>query len=177
MDREDRGCRHILQFLGDLRRDDRRSTRSLALYAFLPCGVVLHVGCFGAGHHFSGRSHRGSAVTPRDQAIHAPSLLCPRMSSLSLSGTPKHPDDAADGGYVSFSYFDPLVARRIMLRFSERGVRFNARDASRLDMASAGIGDYDTPVTRYPILARNNRIELLVHPGDQEKARRIVDEV
>jgi hypothetical protein len=56
-------------------------------------------------------------------------------------------------------------------------VRFEARDASRIDMASAGIGDYDTPVTRYPVLARNNRIELLIHSDDQEEARRLVDEV
>jgi uncharacterized membrane protein len=85
--------------------------------------------------------------------------------------------DASGGEYVSFGNFDPLVARRIMRRFSENRVRFQARDASRIDMASAGIGDYDTPVTRYPIRARNNRVELLVHLDDQEEAQRSVDEV
>ena len=83
----------------------------------------------------------------------------------------------SDTGYVSFGYFDPFVARRIMHRFSGHGVRFEARDASRLDMASAGIGDYDTPVTRSPILAGNNRIELLVHSDYPVDAQRMVDEV
>ena len=85
--------------------------------------------------------------------------------------------DASGPQYVSFGNFDPLVARRIMHRFSENRVRFQARDTSRIDMASAGIGDYDTPVTRAPIRARNNRIELLVHSDDQEKVRKSVDEV
>ena len=83
----------------------------------------------------------------------------------------------SDTGYISFGYFDALVAKRIMRRLSKDGVRFEARDASRLDMASAGVGDYDTPVTRYPILARNNRIEILVHSHDQREAQRMVDEV
>jgi hypothetical protein len=64
-----------------------------------------------------------------------------------------------------------------MKRFAEVGVRFEAADASQLDMAGAGIVGYETPLMRYPILARNNRIELLIHPEDQEKARKIVEEV
>ena len=53
----------------------------------------------------------------------------------------------SDPEYVSFGYFDPLVAKRIMRRFSEHGVRFKACDASQLDMASAGIGE-DTLAAR-----------------------------
>ena len=83
----------------------------------------------------------------------------------------------SDGGYISFGYFAPLVARRIMKRFSEQGVRFESSDASQLTMADAGIVDCVTPVTRPPILARNNRIELLVHPADQAEAQKMVDQV
>ena len=86
-------------------------------------------------------------------------------------------NDYSGVAYVSFGYFDPLVARRIMKRFSEENVRFEARDASQLTMADAGIVDYVTPVTRQPIRARNNRIELLVHPGDQAEAGKTVDQI
>ena len=78
--------------------------------------------------------------------------------------------------YVSFGYFDPLVGRRIMKRLSAQHVRLRAHDVSRLDMASAGIVDAVTPATRYPILARNNRLELFIHPEDQNLARKILDE-
>ena len=87
---------------------------------------------------------------------------------------PDKPD--SDDAYVSFGYFDPLVGRRIMKRLSNQQVRVRARDVSRLDMASAGVVDSVTPVTRYPILARNNRIELFIHTEDQSLARRIIDE-
>jgi hypothetical protein len=79
--------------------------------------------------------------------------------------------------YTCMGNFDPLVARRIIRRFAEHKVRYEARDASSLDMAGAGIGDYDAPATRYPIHARINRIRLWVLPEDQEEAQRLIDEV
>jgi hypothetical protein len=79
--------------------------------------------------------------------------------------------------YVTHGYFDPLVARRIVKRFSQEDVRFKVEDASRLDMADAGVVDYVTPSTRYPKLARNNRVELFVHCEDEEKARKIIEEI
>jgi hypothetical protein len=82
----------------------------------------------------------------------------------------------SDDEYVSFGYFDPLVGRRIMKRLSDQQVRLRARDVSRLDMANAGVVDSITPATRYPILARNNRIELFIHTEDQSLARTIMEE-
>jgi hypothetical protein len=85
--------------------------------------------------------------------------------------------DGPSAEYTCLGNFDPLVARRIIRRFAEHNVRFEARDASSLDMAGAGIGEYDTPATRYPVHARINRIRLWVFPEDQLEAERLIDEV
>jgi hypothetical protein len=79
--------------------------------------------------------------------------------------------------YVCLGNFDPLVARRIINRFAEHQVPYEARDASSLDMAGAGIGEYDGPLTRYPIHARINRVRLWVPPDYQRQAARLIDEV
>ena len=90
-------------------------------------------------------------------------------------------DDAdmqgASDEYVSFGYLEPLFARRIMDRLSRHHVRFVARDASRLDVASTGTIDYLSWRDRYPRPARNNRIELLIHSEDQDTARKVIDEM
>jgi hypothetical protein len=52
----------------------------------------------------------------------------------------------SDSEYISYGYFDPLLARRIIKRFAEVGVRFDAADTSRIDMADAGIVGYETPL-------------------------------
>jgi hypothetical protein len=87
------------------------------------------------------------------------------------------PQDESGAPYVTHGYFDPLVARRIVKHFSEESIRFEVTDASRLDMADAGVVDYVTPSTRYPKLARNNRVELFVHCEDEERARKIIEEI
>ena len=84
-------------------------------------------------------------------------------------------DTSAD--YVCLGNFDPLVARRIIERFVQHEVRYEARDASSIEMAGAGIGDYDAPATRYPVRARINRVRLWVSPHDQQKAQGLVEEV
>jgi hypothetical protein len=91
------------------------------------------------------------------------------------SEAPEESGSLAD--YTCMGNFDPLVARRIIRRFAEHNVGYEVRDASSLDMAGAGIGEYDAPATRYPIHARINRIRLWVLPGDQEQAQRLIDEV
>ncbi|HEV2046716.1 MAG TPA: hypothetical protein VGQ95_08970 [Chthoniobacterales bacterium] len=78
--------------------------------------------------------------------------------------------------YVSFGYLDPLIGRRIMDRLSRNQVRFIARDASRLGVASAGIIDYVSWRDPYRVRARINRIELLIHSEDQDTARKVIDE-
>jgi hypothetical protein len=89
-------------------------------------------------------------------------------------------NDADTGGdaeeYVSFGYIEPLLGRRIMERLFRHDVRFIARDASRFDVATAGTVDQLSYRYPYPRLARNNRIELFIHPEDQAVARRIIDE-
>jgi hypothetical protein len=89
---------------------------------------------------------------------------------------PPEPDDE-QGAYISHGYFDPLLARRIMKRFAEEHVRFETADASRIDMADAAVVDVMTPVLRRPRLARVNRVELFIHRDDEEKARKIVEEI
>jgi hypothetical protein len=90
-------------------------------------------------------------------------------------------DDPEMGGasdeYVSFGYLEPLLGRRIMDGLSRHHVRFIARDASRLDVASAGTIDYVSWRDPYPRPARNNRIELLIHSEDQDIARKVIDEI
>jgi hypothetical protein len=44
-------------------------------------------------------------------------------------------EDAPEG-YVSFGYLEPLFGKRIMDRLSRQRVRFTARDASFLDIAT-----------------------------------------
>jgi hypothetical protein len=85
-----------------------------------------------------------------------------------------------DGGsdeYIGFGYLEPLLGRRIMDRLSWHHVRFIARDASRFDVASAGTIDYVSSLDPYPIVARNNRIELFIHPEDEATARKVIDEM
>ena len=78
--------------------------------------------------------------------------------------------------YVSFGYIDPLLGRRIMDRLSREHIRFIARDASRFDVATADTLDQLSYRYPNPRLARNNRIELLVHSEDQILARKVIDE-
>jgi hypothetical protein len=87
------------------------------------------------------------------------------------------PRDRSDAPYVTYGYFDPLVARRIVKRFASESIRFEVADASRIDTADAGVVDYVTPLTRFPLRTRNNRVEIFVHRDDEEKARKIVDEI
>ena len=84
MGRQNRCCRHILQFVGDLRGDGHRSARPLAIFAFLSRGIVLRMGRSCVGNHFPGGSYWGAAVTPSGKAILGPPLLRARMSSVSL---------------------------------------------------------------------------------------------
>jgi hypothetical protein len=84
------------------------------------------------------------------------------------------PDNPQD--YVSFGYLEPLLGRRIMERLSRQQVRFTARDASRLDVITAGTVDSVSHRIPFPRVARNNRIELFVHAEDQNLARKIIDE-
>jgi hypothetical protein len=90
-------------------------------------------------------------------------------------------DDAemqsASDNYVSFGYLEPLLGRRIMDRLSRDHVRFKARDASQLDVASAGTVDAVSWRDPHPRPARNNRIELLIHSEDQATARKVIDEM
>jgi hypothetical protein len=83
-------------------------------------------------------------------------------------------DDVED--YVSFGYLEPLLGRRIMERLSGQQIRFIARDASRFDVATAGTVDSVSYRYPYPRVARNNRIELLIHREDESLARKIIDE-
>jgi hypothetical protein len=89
-------------------------------------------------------------------------------------------DDADTQGhaedYVSFGYLEPLLGRRIMECLSRQRIRFIARDASRFDVATAETVDSVSYRYPYPRVARNNRIELLIHPEDQNLARKIIDE-
>ena len=90
---------------------------------------------------------------------------------------PAHSLDDSDASYISHGYFDPLIARRILERFGQEGVRFEVADASRIDMADAEVVDYITPLLGRPRLARVNRVELFIHRDDEEKARKIVGEI
>jgi hypothetical protein len=87
-----------------------------------------------------------------------------------------HSGDEAEH-YISVGYFDPLVGRRVIKRLFTEGVRFRAHDASRLDVGSSGIIDYVSWRDPYPITARVNRVEILVHSEDQKTTRKIIDEV
>ena len=91
-----------------------------------------------------------------------------------MSGDADTQDDAED--YVSFGYLEPLLGRRIMERLSRQQIRFIARDASRFDVATAGTVESVSYRYPNPRVARNNRIELLVHREDQNLARKIIDE-
>ena len=97
--------------------------------------------------------------------------------------TPDEPEDInVKGGpenYVSFGYLDPLLGRRIMDRLSRKHVRFAARDASFLDIATAAKPSYLSVLVRYsyPRWVRHNLIELFVHSDDQELAHEVIDEM
>ena len=79
--------------------------------------------------------------------------------------------------YVSFGYLEPLLGRRIMDSLSRHRLRFIARDASQLDVASAGTVDHVSWRDPYPRPARNNRIELFIHAEDEVAARKVIDEM
>ena len=79
--------------------------------------------------------------------------------------------------YVSFGYLDPLFGRRIMDRLSRNHVRFTARDASFLDIATATKPSYFSTRSPWPWWMRHNAIELFVHNDDQELARQVIDEM
>jgi hypothetical protein len=89
------------------------------------------------------------------------------------SAEQQHDDTPTD--YVSVGFFDPLVAKRIMKHLSREGLRFLGRDAGGVGMAGAEVR-YTVPSgLPRPILQRLNRIELLVHTADAEKAYRVID--
>ena len=79
--------------------------------------------------------------------------------------------------YISFGYLEPLFGKRVMDRLSQHAVRFVARDASFLDIATVGKPTYLSARYPYPRWARHNLIELLVYSGDQHLARRVIDEM
>jgi hypothetical protein len=91
----------------------------------------------------------------------------------SETGQPSNPF----ANYICLGNFDPLVARRIINRFAENQMPYEARDASTLDMAGAGIGEYDEPLTRYPIHARIHRVRLWVPPDYQQEAALLIDQI
>ena len=86
-------------------------------------------------------------------------------------------DDSDDEPYVSFGYFDPWLGQRVIKRLSDKGVRFRAHDASRIDVISTPIFDYMTPRYLVPYLGRLNRIELFIHSDEATKARELIDQV
>lgn len=79
--------------------------------------------------------------------------------------------------YVSFGYFDPLFVKRIMDRLSRSHVRFTARDASFLDIATATKPSYLAMAYPYPRWVRHNMIELLVHSDDRDLAHQVIDDM
>ena len=79
--------------------------------------------------------------------------------------------------YVSFGYLEPLFGKHIMDRLSRRHVRFAARDASFLDIATIERPSYLSARYPYPRWARHNLIELFVHTEEQALARKIIDEM
>jgi hypothetical protein len=87
-----------------------------------------------------------------------------------------NPEDPPEE-YVSFGYLDPLFGKRIMDRLSRHDVRFTARDASFLDIATIAKPSYLSARYLYPRWGRHNLIELFVHDGDQDLARKVIDEM
>jgi hypothetical protein len=79
--------------------------------------------------------------------------------------------------YVSFGYLEPLFGKRIMDRLSRTRIRFTARDASFLDVATIEKPSYLSARYPYPRWARHNLIELFVHSEDQDLARKVIDEM
>jgi hypothetical protein len=88
-----------------------------------------------------------------------------------------NPDEEGVEGYVSFGLLEPLLGKRIMDRLSRQSIRFTARDASFLDVATIDRPSYLSARYPYPRWARHNLIELLVHSDDQNLARKIIDEM
>ena len=64
-----------------------------------------------------------------------------------------------------------------MDRLSRHHVRFTARDASFLDIATITKPSYLSARYPCPRWARHNLIELFVHSGDQDFARKVIDEM
>ena len=89
---------------------------------------------------------------------------------------PSRPNEPS-ADYICLGNFDPLVARRIICRLTEHEIPYETRDASSLDTAGAGIGEYDAPVTRQPVHARISRVRLWVFQDYQQEAVRLIDEV
>src|ERR1043166_4253695 len=67
--------------MGHHRRDDRRSTWSLALHALLQSRIILRLGCSGPRDHSAAPSHKRSAITSswRTDAIDSGSLIINRQ--------------------------------------------------------------------------------------------------
>src|SRR5438105_2715835 len=86
--------------------------------------------------------------------------------------TPIRNDD-----YISFGFLDPLLGRRIIECLLRDRVRCFARDASQMDVASAGTIDSVSWRDPYPRPARNNRIELFVHRDDAATAQKLIDQM
>jgi hypothetical protein len=97
---------------------------------------------------------------------------------MTEGGTPDEPQ-ASDAlkGYISFGYLDPLFGKRIMDRLSRHSVRFTARDASFLDIATVAKPGYLSQRYPYPRMARHNLIELFVHSDDQDLPHKVIDEM
>ena len=85
-------------------------------------------------------------------------------------------EDAPEN-YVSCGYLEPLFGRRIMDHLSRKHVRFAARDASFLDIATIAKPSYLSARYPYPRWARHNLIELFVHHDDQDLARKVIDDM
>lgn len=64
-----------------------------------------------------------------------------------------------------------------MDHLARKHVRFTARDASFLDIATIAKPSYLSARYPYPRWARHNLIELFVHNDDQDLARKVIDDM
>ncbi|MFN2622549.1 MAG: hypothetical protein ABR611_06860 [Chthoniobacterales bacterium] len=102
-------------------------------------------------------------------AFHQPFGSRNMAMTESSNDAPKH--------YVSFGYLEPLFGKRIMDCLSRHDVRFTARDASFLDVATIDKPSYLSARYSYPRWARHNLIELFVYNDDQDLARQVIDKM
>jgi len=90
---------------------------------------------------------------------------------------PSDPRSCSDDPYRSYGYFDPFEAMRLLKRFENEGIRFQLTDVS-------GVERYDSSEPRYVLWTtdsaraqRTDRIEIFIHFADEDKARKILDEI